>query len=731
MDEFRSHEVSRAESDRKFHLQVKEEMSGINENFLTLTKRTQLGEAKVHELTTRLLDLENHLAISADLQAALTSKSDKLAANIKKADIDRQSQGVSLANKLDDLSQQLQNTAQAQRISSEVKNVNSAVNKTCNVVLNEISKIQQALHIEFVQRRDVEEAEQQMKAFEKMNLDIPEFISMFHENDQFITKVSLTTGVPQHELQELDNESLMKWFQQMDIDGSGSLDFKEFIDGIHQIMKLRSEMSSSMQKRVREFSAQTEPADVLTKSTQTDPRMTAEKPRATQVVKHVKQEKPAAAFSDAEALKKKARAALISKPVYNVFDRYSDTGIFQRIAKKPAFENLTMLIVCLNAVWLAVDTDHNPAAFLTSAEPVFVVAENLFCFYFSAELMIRLLAFENKVDAFKDSWFMFDLVLIILMTGETWIAPLVITAMDLQITSGGASHIGTMKLVKLVKIVRLSRLAKLLRAMPELLIIMKGIGFASRSVFVFMLFWVAIIYIFAILLTELARDFDIGQRYFPGVASSMNTLLLAGVIPDQADIVNELGQSSWYLWPIIVTFVVLSSLTIMYMLVGVLVDVVGVIAAHEKETLTVQFIASSLRQHMQENGHNPEDALPRDAFTNLLCEPEVTTIITNAGVDVVVLMDMLDMIYEDVVRGGGDGITFEGIVEIILNMRGANPATVKDLKEQLRVTKQLINASGEKLLVKMAGEFSCLGQELKALKDEVSRQSGDSLVEDY
>eukprot|EP00930_Biecheleria_cincta_P090011 TRINITY_DN7936_c0_g2_i1.p1 TRINITY_DN7936_c0_g2~~TRINITY_DN7936_c0_g2_i1.p1 ORF type:complete len:759 (+),score=148.15 TRINITY_DN7936_c0_g2_i1:75-2351(+) len=604
LDEFRSNEIHRAENDRKFHQQIKDEVSGINENFLTLTKRSQLGEEKVHELTSRMLELETQLATLSDFQSALSSKSDKLAVEIKKAEFDRHSQGTSLSDKLDALSSQIKSTGQDQRISREVAGVTSEVKKTCNIVLNEIGKIQQALHLDFVQRREAEEAEQEMKAFEKMNLGIPDFIAMFRENDNFVTKVAATTGLPEYELRELGDESLLKWFVQMDTDRSGTLDFKEFIDGINQIVKARAEPGATPQKRVREFSVQTDAADLLNKATQIEPRMLgAEKVRnAKSVRKPDKSEPPKkAAFADAEGLKKKARAALISKPVYNVFNCYHKNGVCQKIAKHSYFENCTMAFVCLNAVWLAVDTDNNPAPFLTSAEPIFVVAENLFCFYFFAELLIRFLAFEYKVNALKDSWFIFDLVLVLLMTAETWIAPLVITALDLDVTSGGMIDISTVKLVKLVKIMRLSRLAKLLRMMPELVIIMKGIGFASRSVSVFLLFWIVIIYMFAILLTELTREFDIGQQHFPGVLPSMNTLLLAGVIPDQTRIVNDLGDASWYLWPIIVAFVLLCSLTIMYMLVGVLVDVVGVIAASEKEAMTVQFIASSLRQLMQDH----------------------------------------------------------------------------------------------------------------------------------
>jgi len=307
---------------------------------------------------------------------------------------------------------------------------------------------------------------------------------------------------------------------------------------------------------------------------------------------------------------------------------------------------------------------------------------------------------------------------------ETWILPLILLGLRSD-TAKPVFDVSMLRMIRMVKLIRISRITRFLRAIPELVIILKAIGFAARSVFVFVLFWIIVIYMFAILLTELTREYDVGTERFPSVARSMNTLLLAGVIPDQTAIVNEMGDSVWYLWPIIVAFVLLCSLTIMYMLVGVLVDVVGMIASSEKEAMTVQFVASSLRAYMEDLGYDTAASLPRDELTKLLLEPEVTRIIASVGADVVVLVDMLDIIYEDVAKNGGDGLSFENFVEIVLNMRGANPATVKDVKEQIRVTKLMINNSGDKIMQKIRHELAYIVNEIQVMKTELQAQQND------
>jgi len=219
-----------------------------------------------------------------------------------------------------------------------------------------------------------------------MNLSIPEFINTFRSNDHFVTKVSLTTGIPEFDLLQFGDEELQRWFVEMDSDGSGTLDFKEFIDGIRDIIKRKAKGTTP--KRVREIWSQTEVFEGSSKWTQTDSRLTAEKKvkRSQSVIgsalgakKTVREDDAASkAFADAEALKKKARAALISKPAYNVTSLYKEKGFCQWIARTPYFEYVTLAVVCLNAVWLAIDIDTNTANFITSAAPGFVLPENLF-----------------------------------------------------------------------------------------------------------------------------------------------------------------------------------------------------------------------------------------------------------------------------------------------------------------------------------------------------------------
>merc|ERR1712045_983547 len=106
---------------------------------------------------------------------------------------------------------------------------------------------------------------------------------------------------------------------------------------------------------------------------------------------------------------------------------YKTEGTAQMIARSHIFENVTLAVIAINAIWIAVDSDHNPESVILRAPPLLQVAEHLFILYFSAEWLIRFLAFEQKFDCFKDSWFLFDSCLVFLMVVESWVmAPIIV-----------------------------------------------------------------------------------------------------------------------------------------------------------------------------------------------------------------------------------------------------------------------------------------------------------------
>jgi len=95
------------------------------------------------------------------------------------------------------------------------------------------------------------------------------------------------------------------------------------------------------------------------------------------------------------------------------------------------------------------------------------------------------------------------------------------------------------------------------------------------------------------------------------------------------------------------------------------------------------------------------------------------------NVDVVVLMDQMDMAYEDIDKAGGE-MTFEKMVDLVLNGRGANQATVRDTKEILRILKQIIKSTTEDIQKKLESELQVINMNLSSLREEALARDGKS-----
>eukprot|EP00747_Dinoflagellata_sp_TGD_P125262 gnl/TRDRNA2_/TRDRNA2_174129_c1_seq8.p1 gnl/TRDRNA2_/TRDRNA2_174129_c1~~gnl/TRDRNA2_/TRDRNA2_174129_c1_seq8.p1 ORF type:complete len:847 (+),score=184.71 gnl/TRDRNA2_/TRDRNA2_174129_c1_seq8:255-2543(+) len=473
----------------------------------------------------------------------------------------------------------------------------------------------------------------------------------------------------------------------------------------------------------REWGSQTEVAQMVENCAQTDHTGNLPKGKAGGFLKtkadkdkdklSATNKKPAPVrrvFADSVKVKKKVQENLINKVA--VTDYYKTEGVLQRLVKSSYFEQLTLIVIALNAIWIAVDTDYNEAEMLVDADRVFQVVENLFCIYFTFEISARFGAFKSKRDCVKDPWFVFDAALVGMMIVETWIITIALLIFDVG-SIGVLGNLSMLRMARMVKMLRMTRMARLLRAVPELAILIKGIGIAARSVFFFFLLIIITVYIFAIIFRITTKDSHIEERYFTSVPAAMNSLLTDLVLPmNNVAIVTEVSQLIPASWPLLIFFIVLTSITIMYMLIGVLVNVVNVVSRTEKEMMTISAVNYDLREAFSNLRIDVNHPISKESYQELLMSPKIFGIVQAVGVDVINLVEMADMIYEEVDPSQG-GLSFVEFVGIVLSMRGTNPVTVKDVKEHLRVIKNVVKDTVKDAVAQISEELSQLQTDMQ------------------
>mmetsp|Transcript_10372 Transcript_10372/g.30821 ORF Transcript_10372/g.30821 Transcript_10372/m.30821 type:complete len:651 (+) Transcript_10372:119-2071(+) len=378
---------------------------------------------------------------------------------------------------------------------------------------------------------------------------------------------------------------------------------------------------------------------------------------------------------DREKMKQAVRERL-TRPVYNVKDKYHTTGIWQAIARHPTFENTTLGVIGFNALWIWIDTDYNKSAMLLMAKPHFQIMEHLFAVYFCFEWFTRFMAFAKKRDGFRDGWFCFDSALVFMMFAETWVMTLVIASSG----GGGGGAMGNTAILRLFRLLRLTRMLRMLRSMPELLILIKGMMAAMRSVMFVMALLVMLMYVFAIAFTQLCEGSDVGEQYFSTIPHSMYTLTMAGTFLDNiTDVVDNIRNEIPVVAALFILFVLLAALTLMNMLIGVLCEVVQGVANVEREEMSVSFANTRMKEIISQLDEDGSGAISKEEFQEILNNGEAVRALADVGVDPIGLVDFADSIFESESTGEGVELSFPEFMDIVLQFRGSNGATVKDM----------------------------------------------------
>eukprot|EP00927_Polykrikos_kofoidii_P071491 TRINITY_DN67750_c0_g1_i1.p1 TRINITY_DN67750_c0_g1~~TRINITY_DN67750_c0_g1_i1.p1 ORF type:complete len:652 (-),score=98.76 TRINITY_DN67750_c0_g1_i1:117-2072(-) len=376
-------------------------------------------------------------------------------------------------------------------------------------------------------------------------------------------------------------------------------------------------------------------------------------------------------FPDKTEMTVRIQEAML-EPAYDVTDFYHTTGVCRKIATSMAFDRISLVVIAMNAVWLGFDLDKNQGRPMWESHPVFVVGENMFCAYFLLEVLIRFFAFEQKKNCLRDPSFVFDGTLAALMVFETWVINVA-----LWLSRESAGSLGDLLIVRIFRVLRLTRsarLARLMQAVPEIMIMVKAMLAAVRSVMSTCVLLAIIVYVFAISFRSFTMDLPIGQKYFPSVLTSMASLLLLGALPDTAEFIYTLKASHILFAVAGLAFVLVATLTLLNMLIGVLVQVVLVVAEGEKEALSADFVKKSLTHVLRLGDEDKDNCISKEEFEAMIVQPQAVSVLQEVGVDVLGLVGLTDFIFQ----GMGD-LPLEDFFKLVLQFRGTNGATVKDI----------------------------------------------------
>jgi len=324
------------------------------------------------------------------------------------------------------------------------------------------------------------------------------------------------------------------------------------------------------------------------------------------------------------------------------------------------------------------------------------IVEHFLCIFFTLETLIRLFAYKHKRDCFKDLWFLRDALLAILLLLETWILTSVVYIFELDEIFRNMGDFMVLRIYRLGRLTRLARIAKVLKAIPELAILIKGLFVATRSVCFTFVLLIVVIYVYGIAFTNILDDDDTGVRdeYFSNVAHSMSTLLLHGCLgEDFPDLAKQVAEVGYGYAATLISFVVLGQLTIMNLLTGVLVEVVGLVATLEREEIICADVKNKMKHALRTLDSDNDNLISIAEFMNMVEVPTVIEALSDLGVDPSGLVDLTEGIFQEKTE-----IEFQEFMELVLQLRGSNTTTVRDMIDLRRLVTQELSRMEERIV---------------------------------
>merc|ERR1712014_118671 len=122
-------------------------------------------------------------------------------------------------------------------------------------------------------------------------------------------------------------------------------------------------------------------------------------------------------------------------------------------------------------------------------------------------------------------------------------------------------------------------------------------------------------------------------------------------------------------------FTVLCPLTVMNMLVGVLVEVIRVVASFEQESMDTQYVTDQLTAAFLSLDDDGDGRVSHSEFCQLMERQVAVQALADVGIDTLVLVDDPDIIFQ-----GQLELPFEEFVREVMTLRETNPATFKDVQ---------------------------------------------------
>eukprot|EP00812_Abedinium_dasypus_P015469 NODE_909_length_1315_cov_321.580952.p1 GENE.NODE_909_length_1315_cov_321.580952~~NODE_909_length_1315_cov_321.580952.p1 ORF type:complete len:381 (-),score=109.23 NODE_909_length_1315_cov_321.580952:155-1297(-) len=315
------------------------------------------------------------------------------------------------------------------------------------------------------------------------------------------------------------------------------------------------------------------------------------------------------------------------------------------------------------------------------------------------------MAFRVKCSCLLDSWFRFDSMLAALIAIETWVLPVAFPQKSTPTAP-----------LRILRLLRLARLMRLMRSLPELMTMIKGLKLACRAVASSVFMLLILDYAFSIVEHALLRDVSFVQDYFATLPLCMWTLLVNGTFldnpgellmslrdSDERQVECRIGVAVFLL------YVLISAMTIMNMLIGVLCEVVSSVANIEKEEGCVRVLQDLILGELMKHDADGNGAVNKEELESVLTEKTSMSIFEALEVNLNHLHALSEMLFAESAE-----LPIRSVMETMIMNRGDMPASFRHIAEGNSITRWTLKAA-------LKSSEAALEARLQSIEEQVAR----------
>merc|ERR1719350_2719336 len=200
-----------------------------------------------------------------------------------------------------------------------------------------------------------------------------------------------------------------------------------------------------------------------------------------------------------------------------------------------------------------------------------------------------------------------------------------------------------------------------------------------------------LVYIFGIILYMFLKDDTAAQKKFGHLALCMWTLVMDGTLMDSpgttaTELLHRGTFASVFSVGVFLCFILISALTVMNMLIGVLCEVVSAVGAHEREDAAIRLLKQSILVELLKFDEDGNSMISEDEFNNVMQDDSAVRSLRHLGVDVQYLRDYQQMLYQYQPE-----YSIEAIMQLCLVCRGDLPVQVQHLVDAQAFTRWFVS----------------------------------------